>query len=319
MPSFEEFFEYVKKNIKSYMPEEYMDCELETTKRIKENDLHLEGFSLHRKSEGIHGAPLFYVEPYYSEYLQHRDIEKTMRSIAEDYVQHEKMVNMIPHLNPFDYESVKDHITYEVVNARFNTEYLKTVVHETEADLAKVYQILFLGEQGAMGMRISEELFSRWNISKDELASVANDNMQRRMPAVFISAVDKALQKMDFPPEARDALKLAPEKDLYILTTEAPIEGAAAVFYPGMMDMIHDYIGQDFYIVPVSKHEVFITSKNNIDAQRYGEELRKNNNRFRRTDEILSDCIYAYSKETGHIEVVPESMPKIVKMRGLER
>jgi len=85
------------------------------------------------------------------------------------------------------------------------------------------------------------------------------------------------------------------------------------------MDMIHDYIGQDFYIIPVSKHEVFITSKSNIDAQRYGEELRKGNNRFHRTDEILSDCIYAYSKKTGHIEAVPESMPRLLKIRGIER
>ena len=319
MPSFEEFFEYVKKNILSYMPEEYQACEVRTTKRIKENDLQLEGFSLLKEGKEVQGAPLFYVNQYYSEYLQHNDIEKTMKNIAEEYIAHDKSMRTMPNINIFDYELVKEYIAYEIVNARFSNEYLKTVVHETEADLAKVYQILFLGEQGAMGIRISEEIFSHWNISREELARIADENMQHKMPAVFISAVDKTLEKLDFPLEARDALRLQPEKDLYILTTEAPIEGAAAIFYPGMMDMIHDYIGQDFYIIPVSKHEVFITSKSNIDAQRYGEELRKGYKRFHRTDEILSDCIYAYSKKTGHIEAVPESMPKLLKMRGIER
>ena len=94
---------------------------------------------------------------------------------------------------------------------------------------------------------------------------------------------------------------------------------AAVIFYPGVLEMVRDYIGEDFYILPCSTHEVQIISKNYADPKEYGEVVKKANKTVVPRNEVLSDCIYEFSMESKKIRVVPETIPQIQKRRGLER
>lgn len=319
MPSFEEFFEYVKNNIKTYMPEEYKGCNVEVARNIKENDIVLKGIQLKNESEETYAAPILYLQPYYTDYLNGEKLKKIMNEIAHDYISYEKQMKKLAHINFSCFDEIKDLIGYDIVNARFSRDYLETVVHTMEEDLAKVYQILLSDEESVMGMRIDENHLLKWGVSLEEINKIADANMVRRFPARFLPVLDVIMQRADLPEITSSNLEIPKERNLYYLSTSGEYMSAAVIFYPGVLEMVRDYIGEDFYILPCSTHEVQIISKNYADPKEYGEVVKKANKTVVPRNEVLSDCIYEFSMESKKIRVVPETIPQIQKRRGLER
>ena len=62
--------------------------------------------------------------------------------------------------------------------------------------------------------------------------------------------------------EIRDAKERMDEANqdnpLIVVTNETGIDGAAAVFYPGVMDQLGEEIKGDFFILPSSVHEIIV-------------------------------------------------------------
>ena len=48
------------------------------------------------------------------------------------------------------------------------------------------------------------------------------------------------------------------DNPLIVVTNETGIDGAAAVFYPGVMDQLGEEIKGDFFILPSSVHELLL-------------------------------------------------------------
>ena len=59
MLNFKEFQEYIKSNVKDYLPENYKDADIQFTDVVKNNDVHLTGVLIKKENETL--TPNIYI------------------------------------------------------------------------------------------------------------------------------------------------------------------------------------------------------------------------------------------------------------------
>ncbi len=91
------------------------------------------------------------------------------------------------------------------------------------------------------------------------------------------------------------------EKDnlpMYVLSNHNRLNGAACILYQGILDGFANLIEQDLYILPSSIHEVIIIPASfQQNPGKLQEMVREVNRTQLEAEEILSDCVYYYSRE----------------------
>ena len=123
MLSFEEFQEYVKENIKDFLPEELQSAEVKIISVTKNNGLKLQGLSVLPEGENV--SPSIYLESFYETYQDGRSLSGIMQQIANTTMKHmspEGLETVGMDLKNFDY--VKDKIIMVAVNREKNEELL---------------------------------------------------------------------------------------------------------------------------------------------------------------------------------------------------
>ena len=317
MVSYPLFLEYVKDNIISFMPEEYSNYCVEEVQALKENGQVFTGISIVKNENGCN--PAFYCEGFYKMYQDTQDIDEVMRFIAEQYVKWDKVGAQMALPDPENFEEVKDLIGYSVVNEQLNRDMLKELVHTTVEDLAKVYRVFYMDDEGCKSLKITNELMKGWGISIEELDSIANENMPVLFPpaAAEVSKNNSLtlLERIHNNPE----INLAPGGSIYMLTNKYMRGGASVIFYPDLLKTVHAQIQEDFYILPASIHEVYILTKEDQSPKHLGEMVRTGNKEFVSPNDVLSDCVYEYIRDSDCIRKVPESVLQVEKNRGMER
>ena len=93
----------------------------------------------------------------------------------------------------------------------------------------------------------------------------------------------------------------APAK-LYVLSNESLQFGAAALFYPGVIEKISKSIPEGFYILPSSIHEVLILPKNQGEKAMLENMVQEINETQVAPDEVLSDFVSEYDSQTRTME-----------------
>ena len=86
-----------------------------------------------------------------------------------------------------------------------------------------------------------------------------------------------------------------PGSELYILSNEMGLNGAATILYPGVPKEIYDKIGGSYYLLPSSVHEFLIIRKEYGNSP---EALKRIvwdvNEHHLAPEEYLSDSIYYF-------------------------
>ena len=314
------FLEFVKENILSYMPEEYSTCQIENIRAIKENGQVFEGFAIVTDGKGYCCAPAFYCESFYKMFQETQNIDEVMHYIAAQYVYWDNEGKKFNFPDLKNFEEVKDLIGYSVVNERFSQEMLKGVLHKSTEDLAKVYRVFMMDDDGCKSVKITNEILDVWEISESELDTIADRNMPNLFPPVVESVEHMMNYMLDIESiESKEGEGFSLGRDMYVLSNRQLSGGASVIFYPGLLESIRESANEDFYILPSSTEEVIIVSKNLHSAKWLGELVRAGNRDVTAQNEVLSDCIYEYTKESGKIRKVPESVPQVEKKRGMER
>ena len=78
----------------------------------------------------------------------------------------------------------------------------------------------------------------------------------------------------------------------FVLTNSRFFWGAGALFYPGMINRIHEILGGDFYVLPSSIHELILIAVDDQDPQQLVELVRSANRTVVQDNEILADDLY---------------------------
>lgn len=85
-------------------------------------------------------------------------------------------------------------------------------------------------------------------------------------------------------------------RDPFFISTESKVNGAVAMFYPGVAEKLHNLVGEDYYAVFTSIHEFCIHPKSVMNCSDLKQILSDTIDESVSEDEVLTREIYEYSE-----------------------
>lgn len=310
MLTFDEFVKSMEKVLPDYLPKEHGNPNIMVTTTLKTNDQLKTGISI--EVPGQEMLPTIYLEPLYEMYKDGENLDTMAKCFVDEY-QQAGGKTPVTQIEIEDFEKVKDLITFRVVSRQKNKTLLKSCPWKPAEDLAKVYQVSVVTEDGSVGMvKITNEMASQWEKSTDEIDAVAMENTPRHFPAVVnVMCGSDIFSSLMEPPVnyyGRDDL---PDGLLITLTNEQHVMGASAMLYPGVLDSVAKQLDSDLFILPSSTEEVFLLRNDGrISPKELGEIVREANATVVSKELVLSNGVYGYQRGDDHARLLPESLPK---------
>ena len=181
-------------------------------------------------------------------------------------------------------------------------------------DLAVTYCIM-LGnnENGSMSVPITNQIMETWGVTQEDLQRLAKENCDTLTPSKFMSMnavmADMMLPQImdDYGVSREEASQMIndmiPADDkMFVLTNEQKLNGAAALLDEKMMEQITEKVGNDFYILPSSVHEVLIVPKEEgMEFKDLEAMVQEVNATQVAPQDKLSDHVYQYDNETREV------------------
>lgn len=320
------FAEGVAKDIKDFLSPAYTDVECVVVEKRKNNGTVRVGLAFQRPGELI--SPIIYVEPFYQEICQGKPTGEVMEKIADtaQEIMERNHFRDFPGIE--DYEKIKKYLEVKIVNTKANRRELKGLVHRENEDLSLIPFLRFSERAACGNVEISHELMDLWEVSADMVMDQAWENTWQKKPPMLRGLGEILHIEIEgHPPEGNlleemNHMKERPREPAYVLSSRGGTNGAAYLASPEVMKRISGLFPEGFYLLPSSVHEILVLPKykGGLGWEKtpfeLGEMVREVNRTCVEREEILSDRIYEYDKESGKIRQVPES---IKKERGMER
>ena len=284
-----EFYQYVEANILNYLPE--MEGKKVMVQRVKRNNqISMMGLSIGETKNYL--VPVLYLEIFYRNYLRGQELSDTMKDIARIYRGHQ-VGFYLDEDKVSDYEHIKKNLFYRVVNYEKNKEMLKYTPYERFLDLAVTYRwAAYRNHDGMASALVRNKELLLWGVTKEQMMN-AKENTEKIFPPVMRkiqSVIPVKITDMEIP--------------LFVLSNGDYMNGASVMLYKDPLRDFANYMGHDLYILPSSIHEVILIPAYDHDS--YDEltsMVKEVNSTQLSKEEILSDHVYFYSRETGQISM----------------
>lgn len=310
-----ELVQYITNNLHLYLSEE--DQQISCS--IVESPQNNQGYKLGIRIDvpGSTHSPIIYVDSIKAAIDHGSSRVEIMEGIA-GVVQKAKELLVPSDFNPEDYDAMKKHLSVMLINTDANRDMLKNFPHKEISDLSAVCY-LDLPEDPVMGkglIKVTENLCESWGITKDELFDTALRNDIPSNTPVLQSVQDMIFENNDTNllsssvPLPVDKSNIG--KNLYALTNESKIYGASVIANTDVLDRISDLFPDGFCMIPSSVHEIMIVPDTDKAMRaELGNMVRSvNMTSCIRPDEVLSDRIYMYDRDSKTIHQVKESLPE---------
>lgn len=264
---------------------------------LKNNDTHLDGLTI--LSARYNLSPTIYLNYYFRQYEKGCPLSQIKQDILSAYRE-----NCPPgsiDISFFtDYDKVKSRIIFKLINYERNQELLKDVPHYRFLDLAIVFNCLLdSGPSGNATILIYNHHLNFWDITRDDLYALAAANTPKLLKYDLRSMTDvlKEFLRGDEP--------IFPKEDLtnpypmYVLSNQCKLNGSVSILYQNLLRDFAHRLGSDLYILPSSVHEVLlIPAFHHSSCQELSKMVTDVNSSQLSQEEILSDHVYYYSRET---------------------
>ncbi len=306
----------------------------------KNNGILLQGITIRRKGEKI--APTLYLEKYYEDYLEGRDFEDILDEFLEAYEQYNSCDTL--HGDDFDflksYEKVKKCLAVKLVNKEKNSAMLADMPYVDFLNMAIIFYCLVDNPAtGTATIAIKNTHMEYWQVNVETLYQDALKNVENMLPGE-IRTMEEVLcgmimeeigVKWEFPKEGNDDFpklegfieknkkrmdkekmnkeKMDKEKSddhmpLLVLTNKRKYFGASCILYHGLLEKFSERLGQGFYILPSSIHEVILLPENYV---KHPDRLMKMVSEVNETqldpEDVLTDSVYYYERKTGRMSI----------------
>jgi hypothetical protein len=268
----------------------------------KNNGVILDGLSVRKQGQKI--APTIYLEFYYRDYLSGRSMQHICDTILECCEDSSFIEDFDVELFS-DYRKIKPTVVYKLIHYEKNRELLEKIPHLPYLDLAIVFYCLLPDTpMGSATVLIHNSHLKLWNISCLELYRDARENCLRLLPAELRSMEEVIGELSDTQPPAGEY-----EVPMYVLTNTRKALGAACILYEGVLEHCAEQVGEAFYLLPSSIHEVILIPASIVtDVGELIAMVREINATQVRDTEVLSDQIYFYSPESGHLTLIEDKI-----------
>ena len=279
-----------------------------TPEQIPKVNQNLDALSFRR--EGDHIGTLLYLNDIYEQHERGAgiaELAEQARGIVGD------RMSQIPDLPEIDHDYIARNVYLTVMNADMNRDYLRSVPHEMLEDMAVVPRVR-VSEEASFA--VHDDMMDIYEFTREGLLKTAHANMElQEFTCRDLSSVLFGFGMPGMPgPD--------PSTGIYVLTNATGIDGAAAILSGRAMKNARDMVGEDFFILPSSRHEVLLVPRSTqMSVGELTNMVRDVNRTAVEDKDLLSDHIYRYNSRSGSIKMlepqaeVPEkkqSLPPIL-------
>lgn len=266
---------------------------------VKTNNVSYRGLSFEKEISAIVN-----LDDFYDMVCTQDSIADTVAKIKEIFLEHGEGPSGIDISAIGNYEEIKDNLALYVMNAEPNLELIK------EQDLVTLpYMDLVLGitifypEAGA-SIKVPNSLARKWGVPTDELFVQARNNTDSmyRFESMANVLCQLICDEDDFEKNCQD-LSVAKNGSMHVLTNRYKFLGAANIANMDLLGKIAEQIGEDYYILPSSIHELIIVKSQNVDneIEQFKEMVQEVNDTQLASAEILSYSVYKYCISTKSV------------------
>lgn len=263
MLNFKEFQEYIKSNVKDYLPESYKDADIQFRDVVKNNDVHLTGVLIKKENETL--TPNIYINELYEKYSSGMNLDEIVGDIADLRIEHDPPEEAQSIGSIFtNYEMVKQRLEIHLCDMELNRDKLKNQVYTEQGDFAATYHIKIGGDGMLRGSAaVTPNLLKGWGITEEQLRE---DSLraEHSKGAVFTDIEELVAEKTfglkstNLLDKQNDVIDNEVGFSFYYLTSEEKRYGASMILQEDVMGKVSKLMGGDFYILPSSIHETLI-------------------------------------------------------------
>lgn len=318
--NYNEFITFMVEEVQKELGQEVT---IEVREVRKNNGIMLKGLTILSKESNL--SPTIYLDGFYKDYQEGKALNEVRQSFMDIY--RNSKVDVKVDMDFFmDYEKVKNKLFCKLINYEKNTLLLQDVPHQRFLDLAVVCYFAYEAEcMGSGFITIHTNHLDRWGINEEELFEMAMTNTKTIYPGIYYSMEDMLRQMIE-----KDVRRDLERKDevwdgsedwisytvnqimkgllgdrkrspMYVMTNEGKAWGAISMLWGETMQKIAEELESDLFILPSSVHEIIIVPAD--DEQLRADYLQNMVEDINRThvepEEVLSDHIYRYSRDSG--------------------
>ena len=290
-----EFRDALIDELRRLIPEE-AGLTLEPAQVIKINDYVLYGITF--KRAGITTAPTYYADTLFPMYASGTSVER-IAAMLYDIYQTSPSEAPIPVEPDLPYSKVRRKLTLRVVDMDRNRLFLGTVPYlEVGNGLALVCDISFFSRRTGI-----------WKTLVNNAMTEGPDGFDREK--LFKDALINA-RSYDPPSVVEDENG----EGILRLTTRSGSFGAAALFYPGMMQTLATRMEGDYYVLPAALHEVMIVPAGMVERPSFLIEIVRERNSQLLPKDVFTDKVFYYDCDEEELITIDEELAGLMSDEG---
>lgn len=293
--NYQQFIEEVERRVKEKIKgNETITVYIHTA--VKNNGKERKGITVSEK--GIHISPTIYLEEYFQQFQEGKPIEKIVEKILQLY-EEVKCSHPCEESLLQNYEELKGKFACKLIHREKNEKLLNDIPYVPWMDLAiVVFVLLEVSPYGTATVLVRKEHLEIWGLTEAQLFDEAKINTPILLPYQFCP-MRKLLQEIC--PYAVDEGE-EEEESLYVLSNKLRSFGAASMLYDGILEKVGQKLGENYYILPSSIHEVIVVPESKSPVKQDLEEMvREINETQVEEEEVLSDRVYYFSRKENRL------------------
>lgn len=289
------FAEVVSRAVSEELGSEY---QVKLQEVIKNNGVVLQGLVILSSNSNL--SPTIYLNPFLEAYENGMPLVDIVARILDIYRRDMPAGNI--DMNFFrDFEKVKEGICYKVISRERNRALLERIPHIDFLDLSICFFYAYRNEElGDGSILIYNNHLEVWQCSMETLLCLAKENAPRLYPW-RLTNMGELLQSFMGGGRGIDPMEIP----MYVLSNEHRVFGAVSMIYPDVLAEAGRMLGENFFILPSSVHEVILLPERAAgDVASMREMVREINLTQVAPEEVLSDNLYFYNRLEHHVELI---------------
>lgn len=290
------FMAWAVESVKTYLPESYRKAEIDIYPLAKTGKTYT-AMTVRLKDQTT--VPAIDLEEMFEAYQNDVSLDQIGYRMAH-------IIQMdTPEYNTslFDnYETIKKNLFIRVCGVEENKEMLQQIPHKQIENLAITYHIMVkVGEEGMSSAMVTNNIMKEFGLTPEQLDEDALKNAPDLLPARVDSMQNVMSELMDVDMES---MGMQNTPSMVIVTNSFGINGASALFYPGVMEKVGEMLHGNYYVLPSSIHEVIAVPVS------YGSNYRHLENMVSEINEMtvapedrLSNNVYRYDTKAKIFEL----------------
>ena len=230
-----------------------------------------------------------------------------MEEIYQDALKMARQVSEMGVLDKVDrYDEIRDSLILRPLNYDANAEKLDKGIFYQIGDVALVLYInIGSMKDKYVSSMVSSNVLSIWEKTKKEVIETAIRNTYRLFPPRTVDVYSLCFglsEEQEFMHTVPETVKNNQGDGIFV-TTVNYVNGAIAVFMPGVMERLSELLESDIYFGFLNTEAAVIHKSNLVSPGVIQDALRFQNHNCG-SEEFLSEKVYFYSRERDRIEVV---------------